>query len=191
MEGKKEQRRLAREARKAQETERRMQRRRRTVLIAGGVVLVVAAVISWAVWAANRPKPGIAIPDQGRDHIQVGQSHPPYDSNPPTSGWHYDSPADWGFYTTELPDETLVHNLEHGGIWISYKDRNDTEVIDKLVALSRLYPKKVIITLRTKDDSRIAVAAWDRLMRLDHYDEKQILAFIKAFINKGPEFVPD
>ena len=188
---KKEQRRLARQERKEQQEARRRQQRRRRTLIVAGIIIVVVGAISWGVWAGTRPKPGVAIPIQGADHIAVGQSHPPYNSNPPTSGWHYASPAKWGVYATELPDETLVHNLEHGGIWISYHDPNDTEVIDKLSALIKRYPKKVIITLRTKNDDRIAVAAWGRLLKLDAYDAKQIERFIKAFKDKGPERVFD
>ena len=41
----------------------------------------------------------------------------------------------------------------------SFKSADDTEAINRLVALSRRYPTKVIITLRTKNNSRIAVAA--------------------------------
>ncbi len=61
------------------------------------------------------------FPILSRDHIQPGQTHPPYNSNPPTNGWHYPVWADWGIYTQTIPDEYLVHNLEHGGIWISYR----------------------------------------------------------------------
>ena len=41
-------------------------------------------------------------------------------SSPPTSGPHWRHAADPGFYGTELPDEELVHNLEHGQIVVSY-----------------------------------------------------------------------
>ncbi|MBI2200432.1 MAG: DUF3105 domain-containing protein, partial [Armatimonadetes bacterium] len=85
----------------------------------------------------------------------------------------------------------LVHNLEHGGIWISYREANDQEVADKLFELSKRFPRKVIITLRRKNDSRIAVAAWTRLLKLDRYDERAIINFIKAYRNRGPERVPD
>ncbi len=186
-----EQRRLAREARKAQELERKKRQRIRRNLVTAAVTTAIAAVIALGVWAAVRPKPGVAISDQGRVHISQGESHPPYNSNPPTSGWHLPAPAPWGFYPSELPDELVVHNLEHGGIWISYKEPNNTQLVDKLEALSKQFPKKVIISLRRKNDSRIAVAAWDRLLKLDAYDEKQILAFIYAFRNRGPEDVPD
>jgi uncharacterized protein DUF3105 len=195
-------RRLARQERKAQEALRLQRaRRQRFGLIAVAVVVVLGAAV-WLVRGALRSGPATAglgstplqivdYPIQGRDHIQLGQPHPAYNSNPPTSGWHYPSPADWGFYNEELPDELLVHNLEHGGIWISYRSTEDTELINQLVALVRGYRSKVIVTQRSRNDTRLAVAAWGHLMKLDHYDNAAIVTFINRFKNQGPELFPD
>src|SRR3990170_4009123 len=142
--------------------------------------------------AVTMPKPEIvSVPDQGRAHVAPGQSHPPFNSNPPTSGWHYASTASWGFHNSELTDELLIHNLEHGGIWITYKDDRDSAVVDPLVALAREFPRKLVITHRPKNDNPLAVAAWGQLMKLDRYDRTAIVDFYNRFKNKGPEFVPD
>lgn len=158
------------------------------------VVLILMAGGSW--WlldfsrSADERKPGEAIPDIGREHLTGGQEVTSYNSNPPTSGPHYAQPAAWGIYEEELQDEQLVHNLEHGGVWISYKDKDNPELIDQLKDIADDYSVKVIMTYRPKNDSRIAVAAWGRLLELESFDKKQIEDFIKAFINKGPEQVP-
>jgi hypothetical protein len=162
------------------------------VFVALGLAVVGAA--AWGIRAATRPGVALAVvtyPDQGRDHVAPGQPHPPYNSNPPTSGWHYAQAAPWGFYATQLPDELVVHNLEHGGIWISYRDASDREVVDRLAALARRYRSKVIVTHRPANPAPIAVAAWGRLMLLDRYDEQALAEFIRRFRNKGPEVVPD
>ena len=201
----------AREARR-QEL-RRVERRRRTrnLAIVGGLAAGVLAIVGWLVWPAFRSGPSGTVPqgaqvagqgaraaylgeridDQGRDHISRGQPHPAYNSNPPTSGWHTPEVANWGSFRTELPDELVLHNLEHGGVWISYKDPGDGTLVEKLEGLVSRYRSKVIVTPRAKNDRPIAVAAWGRLMKLDAYDEKRIVAFIEAFRNKGPERVPD
>lgn len=204
--GKKHARRQARLERKAVEAgHRRRARRTRLSLIFALTALIVIG-IGWLIWRGVRPEASISgpsqpgqapaaevleLPDQGRDHIVPGQPHPPYNSNPPTSGWHFPSPAPWGFYNDELADELLVHNLEHGGIWISFKDATDAEVVDALVALGRQYRTKVIITHRSRNDSRIAVAAWTKLMKLDRFDRGAIVNFINRYKNKGPELVAD
>lgn len=87
-----------------------------------GVVLV-AGLISWGIIAgkqAEENKHGEQSASQGQEHIQNGAEHPAYNSNPPTSGWHYQQPAKAGFYDKPMADETLLHNLEHGHVVISY-----------------------------------------------------------------------
>ncbi|MGH2625111.1 MAG: DUF3105 domain-containing protein, partial [Anaerolineales bacterium] len=83
--------------------------------------------------------------------------------------------------------ETLVHNLEHGGVWISYRDPKDSDLAGKLQGVARRY-RKVIVTPRAANDAPIAVAAWGRLLKLQTFDEAQIVAFIEAYMGKiGPE----
>lgn len=132
------------------------------------------------------PLQGQEYPIVGRNHINIGDSHDPYNSNPPTSGSHLAQPADWGVYTESLPDEKLIHNLEHGGIWISYKDI-DADTLSKLTAIAKANPGSVIMAPRPTDDSKIALASWGRLEKLDSYDEGKILDFIKANKNNSPE----
>ncbi len=127
---------------------------------------------------------------QSATHIDVGASHDPYNSNPPTSGPHYVQQANWGVYENQLPDEQLIHNLEHGGIWISYKDI-DTQTKSELEIIGRQNPGSVIVTPRANNDSKIALASWGRLQKLDSFNREEILSFIRANINNSPEKLAD
>lgn len=129
---------------------------------------------------------GEAIPILGRDHVPEGTKISNYNSNPPTSGDHWPQPAEWGIYLSPLPDEQLVHNLEHGGIWISYKDL-DNNAITALGALAKKYPQAVVITPRAENDSKIALASWGRLDTFYVLDIERIEKFIKSNINNSPE----
>ena len=129
------------------------------------------------------------FPSLGQEHIANGATHPAYNSNPPTSGWHYASPAAWGIYNQTFPDEVLVHNLEHGGIWLSYRDTNDQQTIRQLTEIARQYPDHVILSYRPTNDRQIAVAAWGHLLKLDAVDNRVILDFINRYIRQGPESV--
>jgi len=133
----------------------------------------------------------VAHPIQGQEHIKPGQQHDAYNSNPPTSGWHYEEPARADFYDTPLPDEQLVHNLEHGHIWIAYHPRIPDEVkraIKKFTALM------VIATPRDANDTDIALGAWGRLDKFNldgqPLDEARIADFIRRYRDKGPEKLP-
>jgi hypothetical protein len=180
------------------------QRRRRSWAIYGGIAAAVIVVAGLGVWSSMRgrspagPAPSASgqmvvetYPDQGTAHIRLGDAHPAYNSNPPTSGWHTPQTVPWGARRDAIPDEVVIHNLEHGGIWISYKDPTDTALVEKLEALASRYRSKVIVTPRPQNDAPIAVVAWTKLMKLQAFDEAAIVKFIDAYKNKGPEQVPD
>ena len=128
--------------------------------------------------------------EQNRVHIQPGEDHPLYSSNPPTSGWHWPNPADWGMYDTELPDEQLIHNLEHGGINIFYKDI-DEETLKKLKDIAGRYKSKVVLAPRSQNPTKFALVAWEYLDTFEDFDEERIVRFIQANINRGPEYISD
>src|SRR3989338_8411314 len=108
------------------------------------VVIITGYGLTLLVRQDKQPLPGEAFAIQGQEHIAVGASHPEYNSNPPTSGWHYAQSANWGVYQTELPDEQVIHNLEHGGVWISYTGIDDTtKAALENIAASR---PKIIVT---------------------------------------------
>jgi|SRR3989338_280375 len=137
-------------------------------------------------------KPGVFFEAQSRDHIAIGSPHPEYNSNPPTGGWHYDIPAQTGIYDKELPDEQLIHNLEHGHIWITYRPGAiDNESIEKLVSLAKKYGPKMIMTPRAKNPGPIAIAAWQYLITFDKVDDENLRVidnFIRVYRGKaGPE----
>lgn len=187
-EAKQQRRQAAREERLRERQQAEARRRRRERLIYAGVAAVAVAIIGVVGWSATRPKPGVQYADQGQVHIQRGQPHPPYNSNPPTSGWHYpDNPPPPGTYREEIPDELAVHALEHGCIWITYRDAKDTDLASRLEALAARFPASVLVSPRARDDRAIAVAAWRRLLTLDRYDEGPIVEFIQTFRNQGPE----
>ncbi len=158
----------------------------------GVVIVVVAAAFGLYKTSEKQQEnlPGQEFEIQGQKHITQGSTdHTPYNSNPPTSGDHWPQPGAWGVYKVTQPDEQLVHNLEHGGIWISYKsDKVDQTTINQLEDFAKRYPK-IIVEPREKNDAPIALVAWGHLQNLDQYDETTVLKFISAFYNKGPEKV--
>ncbi len=197
-----EQRRTAREQRR--EAERRaaaLRRRQRTLIWSGVGAVIAVGVLALLAWSGGlgqqaatvmgrkiEAPPGERVREVGNPHIPVGTKGTGYSSNPPTSGEHYGSEAKWDVYTQPVPDELVIHNLEHGGIWISYKDPNDIELAAKLAQVARRYSTKVIVTPRPQNDAAIAVAAWGRLLKLQTFDEQKIVAFINAYRGKvGPE----
>ena len=163
------------------------------------VILVVGGGIYWFTKRsrekiAERKIYAIQFPELSREHIPIGSNRPQYNSNPPTSGPHYDNPAEKGIYKKELPDEQLVHNLEHGYIWVSYRSDVAPEIVKQLENFYG-FGKKIIVEPRKENDKLIAIAAWNWLDKFDPASQnslndvelKRIGDFIDKYINQGPE----
>lgn len=160
------------------------------------LVLALAAYGTWTIIRRSAPQGGdlsTAVALLPASHIAIGATHDPYNSNPPTSGPHYEVPAKAGFREEPIADEHLVHSLEHGLVWISYHPRVADKIKQDLRALETPW---TVITERSTNDTDIAVAAWGRLdaFNLDDvgFDPglNRIKDFIKRYSNRGPEKIP-
>ena len=150
-----------------------------------------------SVWAMQPSAVGAGdiqeFPIQGRTHIQRGQSHPAYNSTPPTSGWHYaDQVASPGVHAEAIPNEVQVHNLEHGEVMVQYDcPTGCPDTVAELERIVKTYPRKVVLAPYPGLGRPISLTSWGRLTYLDTPDEATIRAFVKAYKDKGPEYFPD
>lgn len=155
---------------------------RRRGLWIGSAVVVIGALFGWLYM--NQPiLPGEKVEVmEDQSHIpDVTSTHTPYNSDPPTSGPHVESIANWGVHKDSLPKELLVHNLEDGGVVIYYNNQVEKETIEKLESLVNEYKTHVILTPYPEMADRIALTAWGRIDRLSEFDEERITQFIDRF----------
>lgn len=186
---------MAKRAKNRARQEKLQQNNRRRIGIGIGISVAVVGFIIWAFLQGNATaSPGEHVAYQNQLHINEGDSHLDYNSDPPTSGAHSERPADPGFYDTPLSDEDVVHSLEHGYVAISYDcDQLDdcTSVQNNLRALVGKYNNfKIIAAPRANRDAPIALTAWQRIELLGKYDETTISIFVNAWRDKGPEKTP-
>lgn len=162
-----------------------------------GILAIVGIIGSFFLFGSkgqtSEPDFSKAIPDEGRTHLSEGTTVE-YNSNPPTSGNHWSEPLADGIYNTEKPDEAIVHSLEHGRVWVSYKPSIPEQTKKTLEELLKKYGGTVL-TPRSANDMDIALAAWNRLDTFSlnpdgTVDEQRITDFINRWRNKGPEFIP-
>jgi hypothetical protein len=179
------------------------QKRRRNITIGAwaGAGLLFIAMLVFLVVQELRPEdlPGTEVPIQGSDHVDPGMPHDPYNSDPPTSGPHYASTAETGFYEEAPLDEYLVHNLEHGHtiIWYNCTDLSEadcTALKDDIrnvmgragVSLITGTPK-VNAVPRPTMETTLSLTSWGRIDTFDEFDANRILAFIRAHRDNAPE----
>lgn len=127
----------------------------------------------------------------GRNHITQGTLGSGYNSNPPSSGPHWPAAAKNGAYENPLPDEQLIHDLEHGYVWISYKPDISQDVKNQLKEIVEKDDWKVVLCPREKNDSQIALVSWGRVLKLDQFDAVKVKDFVRTYRNRGPEKTPE
>lgn len=167
-----------------------------TLLLLGGGVLWTSNQSSTqnqttlATEVSTKSLMGQGIPIQGQIHIKRGEKHPAYNSNPPTSGWHYgDGVGGSGIHNSEVPDELLVHSLEHGAVILSYNETLPKDDVEKLKKIFTQTTGKGIMVPRTNLDAPVALTSWGRLLKLQTINEGTIKAFFAINSGKGPEVV--
>lgn len=160
----------------------------------GFVVLLVLGAVGLVV-VKNRskpevPRPGVEQADHGRQHVASKQYG---GGEPPTSGDHTD-PIAWQVYRQEVSDDAVIHNIEHGGVYISYSPSLPPDQIAKINALfgppfSRkgFAPIKAVVAPRAANDAPIIISSWMRSEKLESFDEEKLVQYYLKNIGKSPE----
>jgi hypothetical protein len=165
--------------------------RLRTVLLAAGSVLVVGAAI--VLVAIQPPAPGLAFPDLGNEHLQtIAQPHLTYNSRPPSSGPHLGNLANWGESDLQIPPELYVHNLEDGGVILTYScESSCPDLVTGLRQTLDSFHGRNLLLMPYQDivdpdgiAFRAAAVAWGRVLYFDDLSDasgEQLDKFIRTF----------
>lgn len=150
----------------------------RAALEAAGCTLQVADALEG--------KHSIADPDDVSDE---------WNTDPPTTGPHYAIAAIFGMYDEPLQLARVVHNLEHGGVFILYGPDVSGETVDELRAFYNQNKTGTIMSPYEKLGDEFAFGAWvahdeggnGYLAKCTAFDQKAADAFFGAFQFRGPE----
>jgi hypothetical protein len=85
-----------------------------------------------------------------------------YDTNPPTSGRHYQFPAEDGAYGEAPQDEELVHSLEHGRVIVWFKPSLSEDQRADLKAFFDEDSYQMLLVPRSTMPYQVAASAWSR-----------------------------
>jgi uncharacterized protein DUF3105 len=125
-----------------------------------------------------------------------------YKTNPPTTGRHYEIPAQDGIYGEAPQDEALVHTLEHGRVIIWVKPSLPQKQRADLRALVEEDDYQMVLVPRRNMPYAVAATAWNgepapggtgRLLLCDEVNAKTfdaLAAFRDEHRSQGPEPVP-
>ena len=144
-----------------------------------------------------------SVKAKSRDHSETLEEQIAYDTKPPTSGKHFNTPAEDGDYTTSPQPAELVHSLEHGRVIVWFKKNLPR---DERANLKALFDEDQYQMILTPDPTgmtyAVAATAWNadpqpngtgRLMGCPRFTPgiyDAIRTFKDEHRSNGPEAVP-
>ena len=172
----------------------------RSKLIWGLIIIAVVVLIGNIIRIVQRPAEGVEFPLQDATHISESEALPEYNSNPPTSGRHYNGPLNRGFYDVEdipaisaEPVGHLVHNLEHGYIILWYNcdiisEAECTTLKEELQDYlnGSLVPKQIAFPW-SGTDFPVVLTSWGRMLEMSEFNASIARTFANANRLLAPE----
>lgn len=149
----------------------------------GGVASTDGAALAGVIVPAGDADEGIDGVEAFRVESNEHTDHDvDYDVLPPPGGPHNEVWANCGFYDEEIDDEHIVHDLEHGAVWLAYSadlTAGDTDVLHELARAN----DKVIATPYPELPSGTAVvaSAWARQLTVDSVDDPRLEQFVITY----------
>src|SRR6185295_1694122 len=137
-----------------------------------------------------------------REHTTSLSDRVKYSTNPPTSGKHYQIPAQDGIYGDPPQDEELVHGMEHGRVIFWVQPSAPKDVRANIRALVEDDPYQMFLVPRSNMPYEVAATAWDadpppngtgELMTCTKVTDKTydaLAAFRDEHRSQGPEPIP-
>lgn len=192
---------------------------RKLLYVAGGSVLAALALVLAFFFlgrggdedvAAAFDRPGCSFQSvksvEGAHTAAIDASEDPkWNTDPPTSGPHYEVPAVYGSYEEPLSLAQLVHNLEHGAVYVLYGPKVPEETVDELQAFYDDDPTGMLLAPLPSLGDKIALGAWtvpeegqndpdaqgtSYLAKCTAFEEDAFEAFRDEYRFHGPERFP-
>lgn len=144
-------------------------------------VLIIAGVVTAATLFANEEPISTDLSevqvyeDLDNAHTQGDIDYP---QTPPVGGPHAGAWLDCGVYSEPVPDENVVHDLEHGTVWITYQPELGQDDVDEL---ADLLPQNGILSPYAGQSAPVVVTVWGRQLELTGSDDPRLPLFIEEF----------
>jgi len=151
----------------------------------------ITGVLAWN--TAGYPGPGTPGPGTlSHDHVAGPVT---YAVTPPVGGPHNATWMNAGVYTTPIPSERAVHNLEHGAVWITYRPDLPASQVAQLVSFFRhqsMIPEPsdggrsnrfVDLSPWASNDlpSPIVISSWGYQLRVTSPTDPRLQQFVDTF----------
>jgi len=139
----------------------------------------------------------VDAPPRGHTVNSPSATSDAWNTDPPTAGPHYAIAAIFGIYNEPLEPARVVHNLEHGGVFVQYGPDVPAGTVEQLRSFYNEHKIGTIMAPYEKLGDQFALGAWVTetdpeqgkayLAKCTTFDKEAASAFLSAFQFRGPE----
>lgn len=113
-----------------------------------------------------------------------------YTTSPPTGGDHFPAWQNCIFYTLPVKDTVAVHSLEHGAVWIAYRDDLDAKTLASIK--SRVEAETHLLASPYPNlQSPLVLTAWERYMPANSWSDPLVNQFIRTYMGRRSPTAPE
>lgn len=151
-----------------------------------GITAVILLVLGYRIISNNRIR-NVQIEGEeaftviSAQHVETVVNYP---QSPPVGGPHNAIWQNCGVYFEPIPNETAVHSLEHGAVWITYHPDLPQEQVAQLARITQESTHRLLSPYPNLD-SPIVLSAWGVQLRLEEVDDPRLMQFIMKY-EQGP-----
>lgn len=126
------------------------------------------------------------LPNHGRTHMICAD----YDRTPPASGAHFPAWQNCGIYARPIQNQTAVHSLEHGAVWVAYQPDLDTAVLQTIT--EQLRTERFALVAPYPDlQNPIVLTAWTRQLAVDDWSAPAVGDFLDTYLGRYSPVAPE
>ena len=143
----------------------------------------------------NREPDGVSVYTYAQgNHIEGNidySAQPEYKGEvPPAGGAHNNTPQQCDVYSQPIRQESAIHSLEHGAVWIAYQSSLPGDQVEQLKELAQ-GDAYMLMSPYDGLPAPIVLTAWNHQLQLQSFDKDTVERFIRSYKNKRgitPEF---
>ena len=129
----------------------------------------------------------VVYPAEQKNHVLTDVD---YTTRPPTGGDHFPAWQNCMFYTLPVKDTVAVHSLEHGAVWIAYRDDIDATTLASIK--SRVEAETHLLASPYPNlPSPLVLTAWERYMPVNSWSDPLVNQFIRTYMGRRSPTAPE
>ena len=137
---------------------------------------------------ATMPPPRIEGLGVVRSYTVTSRNHvtttPSYAQHPSVGGDHFAEWANCGVYDGEIPEGNAVHSLEHGAVWVTYKEPLSPESRSYVSGLAS--GQYVLVSSYARQEAPFVLSAWGKQLAVADLKDPAVADFLKEYV-QGPQ----